>query len=109
MKHGRISADISHPSTTFDSALEQIVREGACKLLQRALENEVEELLERFNNLKDEKQKCVVVRNGYLPEREIQTGIGPLPIKQPRLRDKRGLCKFNSSILQPYVRRAPSV
>lgn len=109
MRHGRISADINHLSTTFDSALEQIVREGARKVLQQALENEVEELLERFINLKDEKQKCVVVRNGYLPERDIQTGIGRLPVKQPRLRDKRGLCKFNSSILPPYVRRAPSV
>ena len=109
MKHSRISEDINHQPRTFDSALEQIVREGARKLLQQALENEVEELLERFNTFKGEKQKCVVVRNGYLPEREIQTGIGPLPVKQPRLRDKRGLCKFNSAILPPYVRRAPSV
>lgn len=108
MKNSRISADISHP-TTFDTALAQIVREGARKLLQQALENEVEELLERFNAFKGEKQKCVVVRNGYLPERELQTGIGPLPVRQPRLRDKRGLCKFNSAILPPYVRRAPSV
>jgi len=109
MKDGLITADINHQTTTFDNALEQIVREGARKLLQQALENEVEELQSRFNAFKREGQKCIAVRNGYLPEREIQTGIGPLPVKQPRLRDKRGLCKFNSSILPRYVRRAPSI
>lgn len=107
MKDGRTTADINHQPTTFDSILEQIVREGARKVLQQALENEVEELLERFNTFRGEGSR--VIRNGYLPEREIQTGIGPLSIKQPRVRDKRGLCKFNSSILPPYVRRAPSV
>lgn len=109
MIYGRISENKNHQGTTFDGVLAQIVKEGARKLLQQALENEVEEVLEQFKNLKDEKNKNVVVRNGYLPNREIQTGAGSLEIQKPRLRDKRGDQKFTSSILPPYIRRSPTV
>jgi transposase-like protein len=50
-----------------------------------------------------------VVRNGYLPERTIQTGIGDVPVKAPRVRDREGELKFNSSILPPYLRRTRSL
>lgn len=101
-------ADKDH-TKTFEKALEEIARVGARKMLQQALENEVEEYLARTNDARTEDGQRAVVRNGHLPERAIQTGVGPLLIKQPRVRDKRGLKKFASSILPPYLRRSPSI
>jgi putative transposase len=49
------------------------------------------------------------VRNGHLPERELVTGIGPVPIKQPRVHDGRPGEKFSSKILPPFMRRVPSI
>ena len=91
-------ADKDHPQS-FENALEEIARAGARKMLQQALENEVEEYLERFSAVKTEDNKKAIVRNGHLPERAIHTGIGPLSIEQPRVRDKRGLQKYASSNL----------
>ncbi len=62
------------------------------------------------NNLKNLRQnRIVVTRNGYLPERFIQTGIGEVLVKQPRVRDKRKDQKFSSQILPPYLRRTSSL
>ena len=69
----------------FFTSLEAILREGAQKLLQQAIENEVIEYLER-HSLKGPDNRKVVRRNGYLPKRSIQSGIGPISIKQPRVR-----------------------
>lgn len=96
-------------SQSFEMALEQIVRTGARKMLQQALENEVEEYLARSSGARTEDGQKAIVRNGHLPERAFQTGAGSLLIKQPRVRDKRGLKKFASSILPPYLRRSPSI
>lgn len=101
-------ADKDH-AQTFENALEEIARAGARKMLQQALENEVEEYLARSSGARTENHQRAIVRNGYLPERAIQTGVGPLFIKQPRVRDKGGLKKFTSSILPPYLRRSPSI
>jgi len=95
------------------SVLEQVARQGAQKMLQLALENEVEEFILKHSNLKDENGKKVVTKNGFMPEREIVTGMGPLPIKQPRI-DDRGLNgytgqRFTSNILPRYLRRMPSI
>lgn len=91
------------------SILEEIIREGARKLLQQAIENEVTEYLERFNGQRDARGRRLVVRNGTLPERELVTGIGPLKIRQPRVRDRREDEFFSSGILPRYMRRVPSV
>ena len=91
------------------SVLEEIVREGARRLLQAALEAEVAEQLAQFSNVVDTAGRKVVVRNGHLPERELVTGVGPLPIKQPRVRDKSGQMRFSSKILPRFMRRVPSV
>ena len=99
--------DKDHPQT-FGDALEEIARIGARKMLQQALEIEVEEFIERYQTVRiDNKQ--AIVRNGHLPERAIQTGLGSINIQQPRVRDKTGLKKFASSILPPYLRRSPSI
>src|SRR5665811_1421016 len=95
------------------SVLEQVARQGAQKMLQLALENEVEEFVKKHSNLTGENGKKVVTKNGCMPTREILTGMGPLPIKQPRI-DDRGLRgysdeRFTSNILPRYLRRMPSI
>jgi transposase-like protein len=108
MNQNPISFDKNH-LTSFENALEEIARAGARKMLQQALDIEVEEFLERFKDVRTEQNRKAIVRNGFLPERAIQTGLGPIAIQQPRVRDKRCQEKFSSSILPPYMRRSRSV
>lgn len=90
--------------------LTEVLRSGARELLlQQAVEAEVAEFIVRHLELKDERARQRVVRNGYQPEREIQTGIGEVPVKRPRVRDRAGEIKFNSSILPRYLRRTKSI
>ena len=89
----------------FQQGLEEIVREGARKMLHQAIENEVEDFIKQCSNSKDENGHMIVKRNGYLPEREIQTGIGPIKVKKPRIKGE----EFTSAILPKYMRRAPSI
>ncbi|RPJ01221.1 MAG: IS256 family transposase [Deltaproteobacteria bacterium] len=91
------------------SLLEGIIREGARKLLQTAIEQEVTEYLNLFSSVKDADGKRLVVGNGFLPERSILTGIGPIQVKQRRVRDRREGESFTSVILPRYLRRIPSV
>lgn len=90
-------------------ALTEVLRRGAGTLLQQAVEVEVAEVIARFQELKDERGRQRVVRNGHLPERRVQTGIGELSVKVPRVRDRAGELKFNSSILPRYLRRTRSL
>lgn len=90
-------------------ALTEVLRRGASTLLQQAVEAEVAEVIARFQELKDEHGRQRVVRNGHLPERRVQTGIGELPLKAPRVRDRAGELKFNSSIVPRYLRRTRSL
>ena len=95
------------------SALEEVIIEGARKMLKLALENEVDEFMAKYSTLVDEDGKRIVSRNGYMPERDILTGIGPLTIKQPRVDDRKldenDMERFNSNILPRYLRRIPSI
>ena len=50
-----------------------------------------------------------MVRNGYLPERTIQTGLGDVAVTAPRVRDREGAIRFSSQILPPYLRRTKSL
>lgn len=88
----------------FSTSLEAILKEGARKLLQQAIENEVSEYLEKHSNKGADNRK-IVRRNGYLPERSIQSGIGAIRIKQPRVRGGG----YSSTILPKYLRRIPSL
>ncbi len=90
-------------------ALTEVLRSGARELLQQAVEAEVAEFVLRHRELKDERERQRVVRNGYQPERTIQTGIGDVPVKAPRVRDREGAIKFSSSILPRYLRRTKSI
>ena len=91
------------------SILEQVIQEGARRLLQAAIENEIAEYIERCTHIKDDKGHRMVVRNGKLPERSLVTGVGPLKIRQPRIHDKREGESFTSSILPRYMRRVPTI
>jgi putative transposase len=90
-------------------ALTEVLRSGARELLQQAVEGEVAEFIARHRELKDERERQRVVRNGYKPERTIQTGIGEVAVRAPRVRDRAGEIKFSSSILPAYLRRTRSI
>jgi len=90
-------------------ALTEVLRRGAKELLQQAVEVEVAEAIAQYAALKDEQGRQRVVRNGYLPERSIQTGLGEVAVRAPRVRDRAGELKFSSRLLPPYLRRTRSV
>jgi putative transposase len=90
--------------------LDELVREGARQIIRQAIEAEVSQLLEQFGNVKTLQGQQAVVRNGYLPERDVLTAAGPVAVKVPKVRDRSGSgVKFNSGIVPPYVRKSPRV
>lgn len=92
--------------------LTEALRSGARTLLAQAVEAEVAEWIDAHEGVTDEAGRRQVVRNGYLPERSITTPLGPVPVKQPRVRDRRPEGereKFTSPLLPPYLRKAKSV
>lgn len=100
------------PQASSRDVLTEILNEGAQRLLAAALSAEVEAHLQRFEKVRDGHGHRVVVRNGYLPERTIQTGVGPVRVSQPRVEDRRPAGErepFTSKILPPYLRRTKSV
>lgn len=74
-------------------------------MLREAVEADVQEFLTRHAPLKDGNNRQRVVRNGYLLERTIQTGLGDVAVMAPRVRDREGVIRFSSQILPPYLRR----
>jgi len=105
--------EIKKPEAFVDDPITQIIRQGARKLLAQALEAEIELFMNQYAELKDESGKQRIVKNGYRPEREIQSGIGPVPVKAPRARDRHPepeeRIRFASSILPPYLRKTRSM
>jgi transposase-like protein len=89
--------------------LTEVLQEGARTLLAQAIEAEVAGFLARHGDKRDMGGRMRVVRNGHLPERTIQTGIGDVPVKVPRVRDRVGQLRFSSSILPPYLRRTKTI
>jgi putative transposase len=106
--------DLKKPESFIDDPITDILRQGARRLLSAALEAEVEIFLKQYKNISDGNGCQRVVRNGYMPEREIQTGIGQVPVRAPRIRDRqphpdKGRISFSSAILPPYLRRTKSI
>lgn len=105
--------ELKNPDSFIDDPITDILRQGARKLLSQALEAEVEFFLRQYSDLTDDAGRQRMVRNGYLPEREIQSGIGPVPVQAPRVRDRHAITsqriRFSSSILPPYLRRTRSM
>ena len=96
-------------SGVCQNLLEETLRQGAQRLLAQTIEREVEEYLERHVQERDECGHRLVVRNGRLPERTIQSGIGSIKIKVPRVDDRREGGRFTSAILPRYLRKVPSL
>lgn len=74
---------IRKPERFVDDPITDILRSGARRLLAEALETEIQIFLSQYPELKDDQGRNRITRNGYLPEREIQTGIGPVSVKVP--------------------------
>ncbi len=90
--------------------LDDLIEQGARQIIQQAIEAELAGMLERYSNVTTPEGRRAVMRNGYLPEREIVTAIGPVPVQVPKVRDRPGSgVKFNSNLVPPYVRRSPRV
>ena len=83
---------------------------GARRLIAEAVEAELAEYLDGYAEQRLEDGRRAVVRNGYLPERTVQTGIGDVDVRVPKVRDRSGggAC-FRSELLPPYLKRARSV
>ena len=97
----------------FTDSLTEVLRSGARALLTQAVEAEVAEFLAKHADLKTETGQQRVVRHGHLPEREIMTGIGPVAVRQPRVRDREATegarIRYSPSILPRYARRSQSL
>ena len=78
---------LSQPST-FSDPLTEVLRSGARSLLARAVEAEVAGFLDGHSEARTEEGRRRLVRHGHLPEREIMTGIGPVAVRAPRVRDR---------------------
>lgn len=97
-------------ATEMGLTLEQLIRRGARELIQNAIEVEVRELLVEYGNVRTLSGAAAVVRNGYLPAREILTAVGPVKVRVPKVRDRSGAgVKFSSALVPPYVRRSKSI
>jgi len=91
-------------------ALTELLRTGAVQLIQQAVEAELVVFMEQFSGRLLEDGKAAVVRNGYHPERDIQTGIGPVTVKIPKVRSKDGEpVTFRSALVPPYIRKTASL
>ncbi len=103
------ASGLGAPGAIGDS-LTALLRQGARGLIEKAVEVELQLLLDQYDNVTDLGGRKVVVRNGYLPEREVLTALGPVPVRVPKVRDRSGSgIKFNSALVPPYVRKAKSV
>ena len=100
---------------TFNDQLTDVLRDGARALLAQAVEAEVADFLGTYADLKTEDGHRRVVRHGHLPEREVMTGIGPVAVRQPRVRDREAgaddpeRIRLTPMILPPYARRSKSL
>jgi putative transposase len=106
------AVELKKPEETCQDALTDVLRQGARKMLMAALESEVEAFVQQYQHVVNEQGHREVVRNGYMREREIQTGVGAIEVKAPRVKDKRKSgekVRFNSAILPPYLRRTKSL
>jgi transposase-like protein len=100
------------PLAPSKDVLTDILRQGAQQLLKQAIEAEVQEWIEQRAEHRDERGRQQVVRNGHMKERTLLTGVGPVKVEQPRVRDRRPMQdreKFSSALLPPYLRKTKSV
>ena len=100
----------NEPATAPEDPLTELLRRGARDLIKQAVEAELQTFMDAHadHQLPDGRQ--AVVRNGYQPERRLQTGVGDVPVQVPKTRDRSGSgIHFSSALLPPYLRRTRSV
>jgi len=91
-------------------ALHELIRQGARDLIAKAVESELQGLLNQYADVSTPDGRQAVVRNGHLPKRTIQTGVGDVDVQVPKVRDRSGSgIRFNSQLLPPYLKRARSL
>ena len=113
MKKNKPEMTQNPQENVFTSVLDEIVRKGAQKMLETALNIEVEEFCESHHSRRDESDRRLVTRNGYNKARKIVTGAGQLEIQTPRVDDRvlgeTGKPRFKSSLVPPYLRRTKNI
>lgn len=110
----RIVEKPSEEHQELRSTLDEVLQRGALKMLQQALEAEVEDYIARHRDAREEDGRAQVVRNGKAATRQLVTGSGTLAVRAPRVNDRRVDAagerqRFTSEILPSYMRRAPKV
>src|SRR3954466_4504537 len=101
-------------ASVTDDPLLAVLRDGARRMLMQAIEAEVEAFLAGHAGLLDQQGRRRLVRNGHAPDRQIQTGIGPLEVRRPKVRDRGAAAsgesiRFSSAILPASLRRTPNL
>lgn len=100
----------TRPATDVDDPLTDLLRRGARDLLRQAVEAELHTFLDDTSDRRLPDGRRAVVRNGHQPERTLQTGIGDVPVRLPKTRDRSGAgLRFHSGLLPPYLRRTRSI
>ena len=102
------------PSEFSPDPLTEVIQAGARELLRTAIQAEVAAFIAEHATLLDDAGRQRLVRHGFLPEREVMTGIGTVPVRVPRVRDRGAnedgsKIRFRSSLVPPYLRKAKSV
>ena len=90
----------------FTDALTSLLQRGARQLIMQGVKAELDEFMSQFKDRQTQDGRAAVVRNGYQPERQIETAIGPVKVKIPKVRAKDGTpVTFRSALVPPYVRK----
>ena len=112
---GAADADDPRPPAASASLIDEIVRDGARRMLAEALQAEVDAYIARFTAERDENGRRLVVRNGTHQPREVLTSAGAVEVTAPRVNDRRvdpdtgERAKFTSAILPPWCRKTPKI
>ena len=107
--HKYITDSTDGPAPEVRQSLDELARDGARRMIEAALQREVEEYLARLRGELDEQGHALAVRNGRARERKLTLGAGTVTIRAPRVHDRRPGQSFTSKILPPYMRRSPAV
>ncbi len=112
--HNDTIIEFAKPTGFSPDPLTGVLREGARELLATAVAAEVSEFLAAHAHFLDDEGRRRLVRHGFLPEREVMTGIGKVAVKVPRVRDRGAgedgaKIRFSSSLIPPYLRKSKSV
>ena len=94
----------------ISDGLTDLLRAGAQQLIAAAVEAELESFLAQYDGTRTKAGHAAIVRNGYHPARPLQTGIGPVSVRIPKVRSKTGApVTFRSALVPPYVRKTKSL